>query len=76
MEVLSIVPILLEDIEYGEFKDTDTTSELIGETDMGMPNIDEANRLEECIDSGDDCGYIAKYSFIINLEIKMKREIV
>lgn len=75
MSIESIKPILLEDMEYGEFKNTDITSELIGETDLGNPNMDEVNRLEECIDSGYDCSYIAKYSFIINLEVKLKMEI-
>lgn len=74
MSIKSVKPILLEDIEYGEFKDTDITSELIGETDFGIPNIDEANRLEECISSDHDCSYIEKYSFIINLEVILKKE--
>lgn len=66
---------LSEDVGYGAFKETDVTADLIGENEFNGFNMDEANRLHECIESEHDCSYVDSYSFIVNLEVKLEKDL-
>ena len=70
-KIESIEVKLNEDYEIYAFKETDITSDLI-EIEGDKYGIEEANRMQHCIDENNECNYIDNYSFSLDVVVSLE----